>query len=166
MKTAPQVIVFDVNETLSDMAPMGSRFADNVGAPAALAKLWFATLLRDGFALTASGDNGSFAAIGAEALRGLLAGAELDRGLDAAVEHIMDGLAGLSLHPDVPEGIRSRQRPGSACAREQRLRRDRRETVRRGGPPGRFRAAAHGRGRPRVETGPGRLRVCRHGYRN
>lgn len=106
MKTAPQVIVFDVNETLSDMAPMGSRFAD-VGAPAALAKLWFATLLRDGFALTASGDNGSFAAIGAEALRGLLAGAELDRGLDAAVEHIMDGLAGLSLHPDVPEGIRS-----------------------------------------------------------
>ncbi|MEO5781246.1 haloacid dehalogenase type II [Arthrobacter oryzae] len=104
MNPAPQVIVFDVNETLSDMAPMGARFSE-VGAPAELAKLWFATLLRDGFALTASGDNGSFAAIGAAALRGLLAGEELDRGLEAAVEHIMGGLAGLQLHPDVSGGI-------------------------------------------------------------
>ena len=105
MSPAPQVIVFDVNETLSDMSPMGARFSD-VGAPAALAKLWFATLLRDGFALTASGDNGSFAAIGAEALRGLLPGVELNRGLDAAVEHVMDGLKELRLHPDVSGGIR------------------------------------------------------------
>jgi hypothetical protein len=35
------LIVFDVNETLSDMAPMGKRFAD-VGAPELLAKIWFA----------------------------------------------------------------------------------------------------------------------------
>ncbi len=59
MNTAPSVIVFDVNETLSDMSPMGERFAE-VGVPAQLAKLWFATLLRDGFALTAAGGNGAF----------------------------------------------------------------------------------------------------------
>ncbi len=38
MNNAPSVIVFDVNETLSDMSPMGARFAE-VGAPAPLAKL-------------------------------------------------------------------------------------------------------------------------------
>ena len=38
----PGVIVFDVNETLSDMAPMASRFAD-VGAPGLLARVWFST---------------------------------------------------------------------------------------------------------------------------
>ena len=70
MRTAPSVIVFDVNETLSDMSPLADIFAET-GAPASLAKLWFATLLRDGFALTAAGDNSAFAEIGAEALRGL-----------------------------------------------------------------------------------------------
>ncbi|MGN7253380.1 MULTISPECIES: haloacid dehalogenase type II [unclassified Arthrobacter] len=104
MSTAISVIVFDVNETLSDMSPMGERFRE-IGAPADLAKLWFATLLRDGFALTASGDNGSFAAIGADALRGLLTGVELNRPLDGAVEHVMGGMNGLGVHPDVPEGI-------------------------------------------------------------
>lgn len=104
MTTAISVIVFDVNETLSDMSPMGERFSE-VGAPAELAKLWFATLLRDGFALAASGDNGSFSAIGTGALRGLLTGMELDRPLDAAVDHIMEGMNGLRVHPDVPAGI-------------------------------------------------------------
>lgn len=105
MNTTPvEAIVFDVNETLSDMATMAERF-EEVGAPAALAKTWFAALLRDGFALAVSGDSGSFAAIGANVLRDLLTGVGLDRPLDAAVEHIMNGMSGLGVHPDVPEGI-------------------------------------------------------------
>lgn len=106
MTTAISVIVFDVNETLSDMSPMGERFSE-VGAPPELAKLWFSTLLRDGFALAASGDNGSFPAIGADVLRGLLTGADLNRPLDAAVGHVMDGMSGLGVHQDVPGGIRA-----------------------------------------------------------
>lgn len=100
----PSIVVFDVNETLSDMSPLGQRFVE-VGAPAYLAKLWFATLLRDGFALSAAEDNGNFASIGAEALRGLFAGMELNRGNEAAVEHVMAGLSDLVLHPDVTNGI-------------------------------------------------------------
>lgn len=111
MPTPPSVIVFDVNETLSDMSPMGARFAE-VGAAPPLATLWFATLLRDGFALTAAGDNGRFADIGAEVLRGLLGGVALDRGLDEAVDHVMAGMAGLGLHPDVPEGVRALENAG------------------------------------------------------
>ncbi|WP_066281492.1 haloacid dehalogenase type II [Arthrobacter sp. OY3WO11] len=106
MFTAVSVVVFDVNETLSDMSPMGERFRE-VGASNELVRLWFAILLRDGFALAASGDNGSFAAIGADVLRGLLSGVELDRPLDAAVDHVMGGMQDLGVHPDVPEGIRA-----------------------------------------------------------
>ncbi len=111
MTHAPSVIVFDVNETLSDMAPLAQRFTD-VGAPAALAKLWFATLLRDGFALASAGDNGRFAEIGAEALRGLLLGLPLDHGTDHAVEHVMQGMSQLSVHPDVVDGVRALRAAG------------------------------------------------------
>ena len=37
----PSVIVFDVNETLSDLSPLGARFVE-VGASASAAPLWFA----------------------------------------------------------------------------------------------------------------------------
>ncbi len=102
----PAVLVFDVNETLSDMAPLSVRFQD-VGAQAHVAPLWFAELLRDGFALTASGDIESFATLGAEALRVRLGGQSLDRPLDEAVDHVMQGFTQLEVHPDVVEGIRS-----------------------------------------------------------
>ncbi len=105
-----EVVVFDVNETLSDLAPMGRRFAD-VGWPEETAKIWFAGLLRDGFALTAAGTTGRFANIAEETLRGILAGSAssvdaMASGVDAAVEHVMDGFFELPVHPDVPEGIR------------------------------------------------------------
>ncbi|MEO8219791.1 MAG: haloacid dehalogenase type II [Specibacter sp.] len=109
--TTPSVIVFDVNETLSDMSAMAAKFAET-GAPAPLAKLWFATLLRDGFALTAAGDNPRFAHVGTEALRGLLPDAGITCGLEEAVGHIMAGMASLGLHPDVTEGIRALKTEG------------------------------------------------------
>lgn len=111
----PAVIVFDVNETLSDMSPMAQRFAE-VGAPEHLAKLWFAALLRDGFALAATGDNRAFAGIGAEALRGLFTGIELNRDLEPAVQHVMAGFSGLGLHRDVPDGVKALQSAGYRLA--------------------------------------------------
>lgn len=107
----PSVIVFDVNETLSDMSPMAGRFAD-VGAPEHLAKLWFAGLLRDAFALTAAGTAERFATLADGALRGVLSGVDLDRDLDAAVEHVLAGFAELPVHPDVPDGVRALRADG------------------------------------------------------
>jgi len=108
MQVRPDVVVFDVNETLSDMAPLADRFRD-VGAPEMLMQTWFAGLLRDGFALTAAGDNPRFAGIGEEVLRGLFSAAVdgLNRDVDEAVRHVMDGFGQLRLHPDVAEGLRS-----------------------------------------------------------
>ena len=102
----PQLLVFDVNETLSDMAPIAGRF-EAVGAPAHLASTWFAGLLRDGFALTVARENPPFARLGAEGLRTVLAGNSLNRPVEEAVEHIMAGFSELAVHPDVPGGIRA-----------------------------------------------------------
>ncbi|MBA3801044.1 MAG: haloacid dehalogenase type II [Geodermatophilaceae bacterium] len=102
----PRLLIFDVNETLSDMSPMAKRFED-VGAPAHLAATWFAGLLRDGFALTAVGASDSFAHIAAESLRVGPHGLPLKRGTAEAVTHIMDGFAVLPVHADVPDGIRA-----------------------------------------------------------
>lgn len=101
----PSVLLFDVNETLSDMSPMGARFED-VGAPGHLAKTWFAGLLRDGFALAVAGVAEPFARIGEEALRAGLEGLPLTRSLEDSVAHIMGGFGELGVHDDVPEGIR------------------------------------------------------------
>ena len=101
---SPEVIVFDVNETLSDLAPMAGRFAD-IGAPKHLAAMWFASVLRDGFALTATGATARFADLGAAVLATMLHGAPLDRSLDDATQHVLGGFNELSVHPDVVEGI-------------------------------------------------------------
>ena len=102
----PPVLIFDVNETLSNMAPMAARF-DDVGAPSQQAKTWFAGLLRDGFALTTVGADAAFARIAAESLRVSLHGLSLDRSTEDAVGHIMEGFQALRVHPDVCDGIRA-----------------------------------------------------------
>ncbi len=98
------VVVFDVNETLSDMAPMAARFAD-VGAPENLAAQWFVGVLRDGFALTVAGGRESFAVLAEGGLRSIFAGLPLDRPADDAVAHVLAGFSALDLHPDVVTGV-------------------------------------------------------------
>ena len=109
--TRPSVVVFDVNETLSDMAPMAGRFAD-VGAPGHLAATWFASVLRDGFALAAAGTAVPFAVVAESVLRGVLHGVPLGVGVDEAVEHVLSGFQQLQVHPDVPEGVRALRAQG------------------------------------------------------
>ena len=100
------VIVFDVNETLSDMSPLADRFVD-VGAPGLMAGVWFAGLLRDGFALTVVGANEKFATIAAELLHENLTGLPLNRSVDEAVKYILRGFASLALRPDVAGAVRT-----------------------------------------------------------
>ena len=102
----PSVLIFDVNETLSDMTTLADRFAD-VGVPAHLRTSWFAGVLRDGFALMSLGVNKEFAAIAEESLRVLFGTRTIDRDPGDAARHVMEGFAGLPVHPDVPEGVRA-----------------------------------------------------------
>ena len=107
----PSVIVFDVNETLSDMSALSGRFTD-LGLPESAAELWFAMLLRDGFALTATGDEAPFQLLAAECARTLLTAHGTSQDTEAAVEHVMAGLSGLRLHPDVVDGVRALKATG------------------------------------------------------
>ncbi|MBW0102791.1 haloacid dehalogenase type II [Pseudonocardia sp. KRD291] len=104
-------VVFDVNETLSDMRPMAGRFAD-LGAPESSAALWFASTLREGIALAASGDTGTFSEIGRETAKAVLRGQPIDRSPDDAATHVLDGFLGLPLHPDVADGFRTLRAAG------------------------------------------------------
>jgi 2-haloacid dehalogenase len=102
---APEVAVFDVNETLSDLAGLDARLK-TVGADPAVRGRWFASTLRDGFAITAAGGEADFSAIAVSTLAAMLKSAE---GLRAAPEdaanHVVEGMAELDLHPDVAAGM-------------------------------------------------------------
>ncbi|MGI5286772.1 haloacid dehalogenase type II [Nonomuraea polychroma] len=102
--TRPQAVIFDVNETLTDMEPLRARFED-VGLPGHLMDTWFASVLRDGFALAAAGGYAEFARIAHDVLRGM----SLE---DKAIGHVLSGFAELRVHPDVPEGMRKLRESG------------------------------------------------------
>ena len=102
----PRVIVFDVNQTLSDLAPLADRFGE-VGAPPELATAWFAGLLRDGFALSTTGESAPFADIAKAELEWVLRPVVGEEGLRYAVRHVLDGLGSLDVHPDVVDGVRA-----------------------------------------------------------
>lgn len=105
--------MFDVNETLSDIAPIADRFAE-IGAPRQLAPL----VVRRAAARRARAHCGR----GPAAVRGpgrrraahwpARSGARprlrpRRRGRDDAIAHVLAGVAQLSVHPDVPAGIRA-----------------------------------------------------------
>lgn len=103
---SPRLLLFDVNETLSDLEPLRKRF-EQVGASGRLLEVWFASTLRNGFALTAAGAYAQFRTVALGVLRGLLSQIEtLPLDADEAAEHVLAGFGELDVHPDVPDGFR------------------------------------------------------------
>jgi 2-haloacid dehalogenase len=97
--TRPLVIAFDVIETMFPLEPV-RRLLVNAGVPGHLLEVWFARLLRDGFALAATDDYRPFGEVAAAALR-----SAADLG-DDAVRIVLAGFAELDPHPDVATAIR------------------------------------------------------------
>lgn len=105
--TRPAVVIFDVNETLSDMAPLADSFM-RVGLGPGEVEAWFAGVLRDGFALTSVGVNPAFTDVAAEALRvRLVARGVADQDVESAVEEVLATFGSLRVHPDVVAGVRA-----------------------------------------------------------
>ena len=111
MQTTTSTIVFDVNETLSDMSSMAQHFAE-VGAPESAAGLWFASVLRDGFAQAVAGSNVPFAIVARETLAAVFAGEHLNRSIEEAVDHILKRFQELPVHPDVPGAVEALAQQG------------------------------------------------------
>jgi 2-haloacid dehalogenase len=66
----PAVVAFDVIETLMSLEPLRARLTD-IGQPPGLLEAWYTRTLRDGMALSATGDYVPFSEVAEAALRGL-----------------------------------------------------------------------------------------------
>lgn len=93
-------VLLDVNETLFSLASLKPAFAA-AGLEPGLVPLWFARVLRDGFAFAAAGDFRPFAQVARSALAGLRA----DPVTPAQADAILEAFHALQPHPDVPEGL-------------------------------------------------------------
>lgn len=109
------VLVFDVNETLSDMRPLHGAF-EEVGVPGELAATWFASVLREGFALAVHGESQPFSLLGQEVARTLFSAQPPTGDVEDAVAHVLDAVQQLPVHADVPDGIRSLAEAGFRLA--------------------------------------------------
>lgn len=108
----PELVVLDVNETLSDLEPLRRRLLD-AGAPGHLLETWFAGTLRDGFALAAAGSARPFAEVGPAVLTGLLSHVEeLALPVEDATSSVLTEVRELPVHTDVPDGLRALARAG------------------------------------------------------
>lgn len=101
MDARPQLVLFDVFETLLALEPLRQRFV-HIGRPPHELELFFARTLRDGMALTLAGDAPPFAEVARAALR-TTSGHTLE---DAALSYVLDGFAELPAQPDAEPAIR------------------------------------------------------------
>lgn len=100
----PQVLVLDVNETLTDLEPVRAALEEH-GLPGHVLETFFAETLRDGFALCAAGSFAPFGDLAADSLRGLCSTYDVPDP-DTAVAQVLGWFAELPAHRDVAAGLR------------------------------------------------------------
>lgn len=103
----PQVVMFDVVETLASLDPVVERLTE-FGMHRRVWNAWFTRLLRDGMALTAAGGYAGFAEVATSALvtetRGVLT--------DAQVDYVMAGFGELIAQPDAAAAVHTATEAG------------------------------------------------------
>lgn len=110
----PQVLLFDVNETLLDLAPLKDRINQLLGE-SDTATLWFTTMLQYSLAMTVSNQYAAFPDIGLATLQMLARSREI-------VLHEDDAKAALGLmrslpaHPDVRPALEQLKQAGFRLA--------------------------------------------------
>lgn len=96
-------IVFDVNETLLDLASLDEHFEAVFGEPEVRGQ-WFSMLLRAGFVTTVLGRYHDFSSLGAAALE-MVAEARKVRLTDDNSNRILAAMRHLAPHPDVSAAL-------------------------------------------------------------
>ena len=100
MSRRPAVVAFNVIETLMSLEPLRARLTE-IGQPPHLLEAWYTRTLRDGMALSATGDFAAFTDVAEAALRGV-ANYSIS---DEQVAQVMAGLADLPAFPDALPAI-------------------------------------------------------------
>jgi 2-haloacid dehalogenase len=111
MTRRPAAVAFDVIETLMSIEPLRGRLTE-IGQPPHLLEAWYTRTLRDGMALSATGDFVAFPDVAESALRAL-AGPPI---ADEQVKHVMAGLFELPAFPDAGPAITSLAEAGIRVA--------------------------------------------------
>jgi 2-haloacid dehalogenase len=108
----PAVVAFDVIETLMSLEPLGGRLTE-IGQPPYLLEAWYTRTLRDGLALSATGDYVAFTDVAQAALRAVTNYTVSDD----QVTHVMAGFDDLPAFPDALPAITSLTEAGlrTAC---------------------------------------------------
>jgi 2-haloacid dehalogenase len=111
MSRRPAVVAFDVIETLMSLEPLRARLTD-IGQPPALLEAWYTRTLRDGMALSATGDYAGFTDVAEAALRALTHFTISDE----QVAQVMAGFNELPAFPDALPAITSLTEAGLRVA--------------------------------------------------
>jgi len=111
MSRRPTAVAFDVIETLMSLEPLRARLTD-IGQPPALLEAWYTRTLRDGMALSATGDYARFTDVAEAALRALTHFTISDE----QVAQVMAGFNELPAFPDALPAITSLTEAGLRVA--------------------------------------------------
>lgn len=101
MLARPQAVAFDVIETLMPLDPLRTRLED-IGQPSHLLASWFLRTLRDGVALSVTGEFQPFPVVAKQALDTATSHDADEHDLD----YVLAGFRELSPHPDVEPAMR------------------------------------------------------------
>ncbi len=102
----PQVLIFDVNETLLDLAPLKASVADALDGRQELVPLWFSTLLHYSLVETLSGSYHDFGEIGIAALTMVAQTQGIEMDQHRARQAVVAPMLALPPHPDVAAGLK------------------------------------------------------------
>lgn len=107
MADRPNVVLFDVLETLIDLDPLAKRL-EQVGQPATVLGPWFMRFQRDAMALTLAGDKAPFEPVARQALR-----TETKHRLsETEIEHVLAGFATLPTFDDAAPALKKLSEAG------------------------------------------------------
>jgi len=99
----PQVLIFDVNETLLDLTELRTLLAKALGSGERLAE-WFFRLLHGSLVANHTNSFRPFETIGVEAMRAIALGQNIEL-TDAQAQNLVTGFRSLPPHPDVPDAL-------------------------------------------------------------
>lgn len=112
----PTLILFDVNETLLDLAPLRSSVGAALGGREDLLPLWFSTMLHYSLVETLTSDFHGFGEIGTAALLMIADARQIKLSPEDAKAAIVTPLNNLPPHPDVIAAMKALRADGYRLA--------------------------------------------------
>lgn len=102
----PEVLIFDVNETLLNLAPLKASVSKALGGQEKLVPLWFSTMLHYSLVHTLCADYTSFGKIGIAALKMVAESQGIELEDQVAKDAVIPPLLSLPPHHDVAAGLK------------------------------------------------------------